>query len=182
MPVKQRRAHGHCRRLALFLTQLVVLLDVLVHVAEDFLLVGFTISLQILLSEFLDHVEVVGELIELMLAKWRAQVEDKRYGDGVEDVLMQVFAQFGHGFNQVVLRRDQGMVLEVIYQILLPVLPKEVELNLAGRRSPLEVVQRLRGLDLRPTRPSVHHAFHHLVIIAKHQDVLVELLTSLFIQ
>ena len=78
-----------------------------------------------------------------MLAKWRPQVYHEGDWDLVEYVLMQVFAELGHGLDKLVFRGDQRMVFEVIHQVFLPMLPKEVELNLARRGCPLEVVERL---------------------------------------
>ena len=118
--IEERRPHRHGRTLSLLLTQLVVLLDVLVHVAQYVLLAALVRRLQVLLPILIDHVEVVGEFFELALAEGRAKVDDERDRNGIEDVLVQVLAQFRHGLYQVVLGRDQRMILEMIHQVLLP--------------------------------------------------------------
>ena len=99
VPVVKRRAHGHCSRLALLLTHLVMLHDVGVHQTENFLLSVLVFSIQVLVLELLNHVEVVGEFVEPVLAKWRSQVyhEGDRYR--IEHVLVQVLGKFGHRFD-----------------------------------------------------------------------------------
>ena len=120
-----------------------MLYNVGVHLTQNLFLCTLVLCIQILVLELLYHIEVISELVELMLAKWRPQVYHEGDRDGVEYILMQVFAEFGHRLDELVFRGDQRMVLEVIHQVLLPVLPKEVELNLARRGRPLEVVERL---------------------------------------
>ena len=136
-------AHRDCGRLALLLAQLVVLYNVGVHLTQNLFLCALVLCIQILILELLYHVEVICELVKLMLAKWRPQVYHEGDWDLVEYVLMQVFAELGHGLDELVFRGDQRMVFEVIHQVFLPMLPKEVELNLTRRGCPLEVVERL---------------------------------------
>lgn len=67
VPVVQRRAHRHCRRLSLLLTHLVVLLNALVHLTKYLLLTRLIFSIEVLVSELFHHIVVISELIELML-------------------------------------------------------------------------------------------------------------------
>ena len=36
----------------------------------------------------LDHIEIVGELVELMLTEWSAQIDDESNRYGIEDICM----------------------------------------------------------------------------------------------
>lgn len=82
----------------------------------------------------------------------------------------------------MVLCREQGMVLKVINEMLLAMLPQEVELDLARDGCPLEVVESLRGFDLGPTRSRVHNSLYHIAIIAWKHNVLIQLTNLLLIQ
>ena len=70
-----------------------MLLNVAIQSCQDLLLrlVGWTVC--VLLSHLLDHVEVVTELVKLMLAHRRAQVNDECDRDRVEYICMQVLAK-----------------------------------------------------------------------------------------
>lgn len=52
---------------------------------------------------------------------------------------------------------------------------KQVELNLAGRGRPLEVVESLRRFDIDPTGSHIHHSLDNFVIVAQVQNILVKL-------
>lgn len=67
------------------------------------------------------------------------------------------------------------MILKVIHQVLLAMLAKEVELDLAGRWCPLKIVEGLRGLDLGPTWSRFHDSLHNILVVPKQQDILVKL-------
>ena len=82
----------------------------------------------------------------------------------------------------MVLGREQRMVLEVVHEVLLAVLPQEIELDLARDWSPFEVVEGLRGFYLGPARPRVHNSLHHFAIVASEHNVLVQLAHLLLIQ
>ena len=66
------------------------------------------------------------------------------------------------------------MVFEVIDEVFLAMFAKEVELDLARARRPLEVVEGLGGLDGDPALAGVHHALHHVLVVPQQQDVLVQ--------
>ena len=66
---------------------------------------------------------------------------------------MHILAELGHTVYQLVLCRDQSMILEVIYKVFLTVFAKEVKLDLSRRWCPFEIVERLRGLNLSPAWP-----------------------------
>ena len=76
-----------------------MLLDALIHLTEYVLLARLILGVQVLITELLNHVVVICEFIEFMLAKRRAKVYDKGNGDRVEYVLVQIFAKFGHRFD-----------------------------------------------------------------------------------
>ena len=73
-----------------------MLYNVGVHLAQHLLLRILVLGVQILILELLHHVEVISEFVELMLAKWRPEVYHEGDRDGIEYVLMQVFAELGH--------------------------------------------------------------------------------------
>ena len=175
VPVVKRLAHRESSIFALLLIHRAVLLDVAIHICDDFLAAFLTDSLLVGLLEFLDHVEVVGEFVEFLLAQSRAQVDDERDWNRIENVLVQILTKLGHALNELVLSGDQGMVLKVINQVFLPVLAQEVKLNLLRRRRPLKIIQRLRRFDLNPAWTRVHHPLDHVVIVAQQEDVFVEL-------
>lgn len=96
---------------------------------------------------------------------------------------MQVFAEFGHAFDELIFRRDERVVFKVVNQVLLAMLSKEVVLDLFRRWSPFEIVERLRGLYLRPARPRIHDSLYYILVVAQQQDVLVQLRRApLFVQ
>ena len=95
---------------------------------------------------------------------------------------MEIFAQFCHAFNQMVLCREQGVVLKVINEMLLAMLAQEVKLDLARYGCPLEIVKGLRGFDLGPTRSRVHDSLHHIAIISCEHYVLIQLTHLLLVQ
>ena len=66
------------------------------------------------------------------------------------------------------------MVFEVIDEVFLAMFAKEVKLDLARARRPLEVVEGLGGLDGDPALAGVHHALHHVLVVPQQQDVLVK--------
>lgn len=104
--VEQSLPHEDRGVLSLLLTEVVVGLNVLVHGAEHFLF-GFGVStLFELLLELLDHVEVVAELVELVLAKRRPQINDKCDRYRVEHVYVEILTEFGHAVKEQVLRCD----------------------------------------------------------------------------
>ena len=141
-----------------------------------------TDGLLVRLLKFLYHVEVVCELVEFLLAQRGAQIDDERDRNRIENVLVQILAELRHALNELVLRGDQSVVLEVINQVLLPVLAQEIKLHLLRRWCPFKVIQRLRRFDLNPAWPGVHHPFDHVVIIAEQEDVFVQLGSFLLVQ
>ena len=70
----------------------------------------------------------------------------------------------------------------MVNQVFLTVLAQEIELNLFRRWGPLKVVERLRRLDLHPTRPGVQNSLHHIMVIAQEHDILVQLCRFLLIK
>ena len=74
---------------------------------------------------------------------------------------MQIFIQFRHALNQLVLRRDQCMILKVVHQVLLSMFAEEVKFDLARDRRPLKVIESGRVLDLSPALARIHHSLDH---------------------
>ena len=130
VPVEERVAHRQRSILPLLLIHCTVLLNVTVHSGHDLLLLRLALRLRVCILRLFNNVKVVGELVELLLAQGRAEIKHEGYGYHVEDVLVHVLAQFGHTLNQLVLCRDERMVLEVIHKVLLAMLAQKIELNL----------------------------------------------------
>lgn len=123
---------------------------------------------------FLDHIEIVNKFVEFLLTHKGAQIDYKGEGERLEHILVQIFTKFHHIEEDLVFGRNQGMILEMIDQVALTVLAKEVKFDLARYRGPLKLIQCLAGLDLGPAGTRFHHSFHHLVIVAPIADPFVE--------
>ena len=108
-----------------------VILDRFVELREHSLFSLFHMQLVVLLFKLLYDVEEVAELVKLMLAHGRSQVDHKSDRNHAETILMQILTQFGHALNKLVLCSDQSMILKVIDKILLAMLAQEIELDLA---------------------------------------------------
>jgi len=70
----------------------------------------------------------------------------------------------------------------MVDQVFLPVLAKQVELNLTGWGCPLEVVESLGRFDIDPTWSDIHHSLYNFVIVAQIQNILVKLCHVLLVQ
>lgn len=159
-----------------------MVLYVSIHQGQNFLLAWLIVSLIILILVLLNWVEIVDKFIKLTLAEWRSKINNERDWDHVKDILVEIFAQFWHAFNQMVLCSEQGMVLKVINEMFLAMLAQEVELDLARDRCPLEIVKSLRGFDLGPTRSRVHDSLYHIAVIACKHYILIQLTHLLLVQ
>ena len=158
------------------------LLDISVQLWGDFLLARLILGFSVRIFTFLNYIEKVHKFVEILLAKRSTQVNNKGQRNQAEDILMQVFAQFRHALNQLILSCNESMILEVIHQVLLTMFVQKVELDLAWRWSPLKVIQSLRRLNQSPARSSIHDPFHHVMVIAQKHDIFVKLRRLLLIQ
>ena len=91
----------------------------LIHLAKDIFFSRFISSFWVLIFEFFDHIEVVGEFVEFLLAQRSAQIDHKRDRYGVEYVCVQIFTELLHAVNQQILCRDQLVIFEVIHEVFL---------------------------------------------------------------
>ena len=107
-----------------------VLLDASIHLSQYLRLTSRIGCIRVGLGVLVDHIEVVTELIEFLLTKWCAKVDDKSDRQGTEDVCVQVLAQLRHAFNQLIFSSDKSMVFKMIHQILLSMFTQEVKLDL----------------------------------------------------
>ena len=84
-----------------------------------------------LLARFQYVLRCPTELIEFLLTKWSAKIDDKSDRQGAEDVCVQVLAQLRHAFNQLIFGRNKSMVFKMIHQILLSMFTQEVKFDLS---------------------------------------------------
>ena len=93
VPVEEGVLHREGRILPLLLAQSMVFLDVPVDLGKRFLATVLVLGLQEGILALFEHVEVVAEFVELVLAERRPQVDHKRDRDRIKAVLVQVLAQ-----------------------------------------------------------------------------------------
>ena len=180
--IVERLSHCEGSILSLLLVHHAVLLDVSIHIGNDFLAALLTDGLLVRLLKFLYHVEVVCEFVEFLLTQRSAQIDNERDRNRIENVLVQILTELRHALDELILSCNQSMVLEVINQVLLPVLAQEIKLHLLRRRCPLKIIQRLRRFYLNPAWPGVHHPFDHVVIIPQKKNIFVQLGCFLLVQ
>ena len=91
------------------------------------------------------------------------------------------FTRFLHAVEQLVLVGQALVSVEVVHDTALATLAQEVEVDLRADRTPLEVEDRRRVLDLLPPLSGVHHSLNQLVVVSKEQNVPVSFYVSVFV-
>ena len=88
MTIEESWPHGHSSILPFLFTELIVLLNVFIHLTKHLLLLVLGRCLKILITELLYHIKVVTEFFELVLAHRCPQIYHESNRDCVEYVLV----------------------------------------------------------------------------------------------
>ena len=112
----------------------------LVQIVQHFRSLFPRLGALVRLLGLLNSIEVVAELIKLILAQCIAQIDDESHWEVAIDVLMGSLTDPAQVMEELVLRSDHLVVLELVDKIPLAMLAEQVELYLAGDLRPLELV------------------------------------------
>ena len=109
----------------------------------------------------LDCIEEVAKLVKLsILGRLVRIVQHKRQRGKVKNILFGCFTRFLNAVEQLVLVGQALVPVEVVHDAALATLAQEVEVDLRADRTPLEVEDRRRVLDLLPPLSGINHSLN----------------------
>lgn len=116
--------------------------------------------------ELFNSIEVIAEFVELGFIVGVWVVQDESYRQELENIQMNWVRQLAQVNEKLVFRRYCAVVLEVVYDIFLPILTHLVKLDSSRNGGPFELEKCWRRKGFCPAWTQFHYPLNQFVIIA----------------